>query len=140
MKMIFKSINVYNYYKYLSGVLLVIALTIFSLSAIDIGHDFFNGLASSFLVLGVILAIILFIKRRDIDFKDNLNQLGKDERIQKKYIKNHSILNHITVAMIIIFVTISVFYEIPFQIGGSIILWVQLIIGFVLFIKKEKVS
>lgn len=138
MKMIFKSINVYNYYKYLSGLLLLIALTIFSLNAIGIGHDFFNGLASSFLVLGIVLRVILFIKRKDIDFKDDLNQMGKDERLQKRYIKNHAILNHVSLGLIIILVTVSVFYEFPFQLGGSLILWVQIILGFILFVKKEK--
>lgn len=136
MKIIFKNINVYNYYKYLSAFFITVAFTVFTLGNLGFSHDFFNGLASSFLVLGVILSTMLFLKRKDIDFKENLNQIGKDERMQKKYMKNHSILNHASLALIVSLITISVFYDFSFAIGGTIILWVQLILGFILFIKK----
>lgn len=137
--MLIKKKNVYNYYKILSVVLFIISVTIFALDTVGIGHDFFNGLAASFLLLSIILFIVLIIKRKDNEFKNDLDHFSADERIKSQYKEIHSIMNHITLILLVVMLILSVFYKFPFHIGGTVILWVQIIgISAIWFYNKRK--
>ncbi|HKL41282.1 MAG TPA: hypothetical protein VJ962_01685 [Clostridia bacterium] len=133
-----KKSKVYNYYKFLSSFLFLIGISIFALSKAGIGHAFFNGLATSFLMISVLLFILLIIKRKDQGFKDDLDQMSDDERIKQQYMKCHSILNHFTLLLLVIMVTFSVFHEFSFHIGGTILLWTQIIGSVVIWFVNKK--
>jgi hypothetical protein len=130
--------KVYNYYKYLSVVLCLLALTIFTLDIFGVGHAFFNGFATSILGVGLILMVVLIIKRKDPDFKSDLDQMASDERVKQQYLRRHCIMNHVLLVLIIIFLTVSVFYDYPFQVGGGILLWVHIIGMGLLWLKDTK--
>lgn len=130
--------NIYSYYKYLSVILVVLAMGIFTLESFGIGHDFFTGLASSFLLCGLILSSVLFLKRKNKLFRSDLNSMGTDERLKQMSHKRQSTMNYFLLGQVVLMVVVSVYYEFSFHIGGTIILWTQLIGGLVLWLKDRR--
>ncbi len=125
-----KKFKMLNYYKVVGALLYVIGLTIITMNKLApdvLGHDFFSGFGTGLLIVAIGLSVIYLIKRKDKEFVEDLEASVHDERVIKEKVETKAILLHILIAELVIMVTISVFYEFEFSIGGTIMLYTYIL-------------
>ncbi|MBI9013689.1 MAG: hypothetical protein JEZ08_15755 [Clostridiales bacterium] len=125
-----KKFKMLNYYKVVGALLYVIGLTLIIMNKLVpdvLGNDFFSGFGTGLLIVAIGLSVIYLIKRKDKDFADDLDASVSDERVIKDKLETKAILLHILIAELAIMVTISVFYEFEFSIGGTIMLYTYIL-------------
>lgn len=125
-----KKFKMLNYYKAVGGLLYIIGLTLILMNKFAIGileHDFFSGFGTGLLIVAIALSVIYLIKRKDKDFADDLEASVSDERVIKEKVETKAILFHILIAELVVMVTVSVFYEFEFSIGGTIMLYTYIV-------------
>lgn len=125
-----KKFKMLNYYKVLAALLYIIGLTLITMNRFGpdvLGHDFFSGFGTGLLIVAIGLSVIYLIKRKDKDFENDIEASVHDERVIKEKMETKAILFHILIAELVIMVTISVFYEFEFSIGGTIMLYTYLL-------------
>jgi len=125
-----KKFKMLNYYKVMGALFYIIGLTLILMNKFAIGileHDFFSGFGTGLLIVAIGLSVIYLIKRKDKDFADDLEASVSDERVIKEKNETKAILLYILIAELVIMVTVSVFYEFEFSIGGTIMLYTYIL-------------
>jgi len=125
-----KKFKMLNYYKAMGAILYIIGLTLILMNKFSVGileHDFFSGFGTGLLIVAIGLSVIYLIKRKDKDFADDLEASVSDERVIKEKVETKAILFHILIIELVIMVTVSVFYEFEFSIGGTIMLYTYIL-------------
>jgi len=121
--------KMYKIYQVQALVLFVLAGGIYGLNAIWLDHDFFDGLALGIFILSLVLGGFLFLKRKDEDFKEDLEFQDQDERLKSMRTRRHSIMHRVLLNALLVMVTISVFYDFSFKLGAGILMYIE-IVGF----------
>ena len=125
-----KKFKMLNYYKAMGAILYIIGLTLILMNKFSVGileHDFFSGFGTGLLIVAIGLSVVYLIKRKDKDFADDLEASVSDERVIKEKVETKAILFHILIIELVIMVTVSVFYEFEFSIGGTIMLYTYIL-------------
>lgn len=117
-------------------VLQITVIILFALSGLVYGvnkvwmkHTYFDGFALGMAIMSLGIGGFLFYKRKDEDFKEDLEYLKHDERLKVIRLKRHAIMHKVILTELIILTTFSVFYNLSFKTGAGILLYTD-IIGF----------
>jgi Ca2+/Na+ antiporter len=119
----------YSYYKRLATLMPIIGVLCITLANFGPGfirHPFISGFGSGLLGVALVLGIVMFVKRNDPDFRDDLEAAKHDERIILEQYKMRARLGLILLFSLCVMISISAFVEIKFMVGGTIILWIYI--------------
>lgn len=125
-----KKFKMLKYYKVVGALLYLIGITLITLNRLipDVmGHDFISGFGTGLLIVAIGLSVVYLIKRKDEDFEHDLDASVHDERVIREKTETKAILLHILIAELVIMVTVSVFYEFEFSIGGTVMLYTYIL-------------
>lgn len=93
-------------------------------------YELVRGLAIGLLIIATYMTTVFLLKRKDESFIENLEVGYQDERIMTESKSDDAFLFKVMLGLLTLMVTISIFKDFSFKLGGGILLWCN-VIGFV---------